>query len=206
MDLNTFGSRLKLLRTKLSMTQKEFAQHLGIPQPSLSSYENGKNSPTIDVVMQIAETCNISLDWLCGRDSKFTLGNLGDVADFFYQLLVETKDINCDLVVHDKLTNGTNIETIDETDDKSRWWTRLTFYGNDKKHTLNPDICNIVKKVSEAKSDIESFSCSPESYEAEKKRTIDYYTYPLTKKEMPELSRDERLKKHIEYLKKNELY
>lgn len=201
MDLNTFGNRLRLLRNTLDMTQKEFAEHLSIPQPSLSSYENGKNSPTIDVVMQIAAKCNISLDWLCGRDGSFTLNNLGNVADFLFQLLAETDDIGCDITIHDKIENGTGIEEENESDDRYRWWTRLTFYGNDAKNKLNADICSIIRSAAEAKSDIESYSCTPESYNDEKKRTVEYYTYPLSKKTIPELSRDERIKKHIEYLK-----
>ncbi len=66
---NIFGKRLKILRESvLGKTQKELSELLGIPQPTLSSYENGRNIPTIDVAIHIAEKCNISLDWLCGRD------------------------------------------------------------------------------------------------------------------------------------------
>lgn len=70
MKTNIFGQRLKLLRSTLQLSQKEFAESLSIPQPTVSAYENGKNSPTIDVVMYIADKYNVSIDWLCGRDDN----------------------------------------------------------------------------------------------------------------------------------------
>ena len=68
---NTFGKRLRELRLEtLNMNQREFAKLLGIPQPSLSAYESGRNKPTIDSVINISDKCNVSMDWLCGRDTK----------------------------------------------------------------------------------------------------------------------------------------
>lgn len=63
---NTLGDKLQYLRKTLTFSQKDFAEFLGIPQPSLSAYENNRNSPTVDVLINIAKKCNISLDWLCG--------------------------------------------------------------------------------------------------------------------------------------------
>ena len=68
---NIFGKRLRELRLEtLNMNQREFAKLLGISQPSLSAYESGRNKPTIDSVINISDKCNVSIDWLCGRDNK----------------------------------------------------------------------------------------------------------------------------------------
>lgn len=68
---NIFGKRLRELRLEtLNMNQREFAKLLGIPQPNLSAYESGRNKPTIDSVINISDKCNVSIDWLCGRDIK----------------------------------------------------------------------------------------------------------------------------------------
>ena len=68
---NIFGKRLREVRLEtLNMNQREFAKLLGIPQPSLSAYESGRNKPTIDSVINISDKCNVSIDWLCGRDIK----------------------------------------------------------------------------------------------------------------------------------------
>lgn len=81
-----------------------------------------------------------------------------------------------------------------ETDDRYRWWTSLTFYGNDRNFKYNGDVCQLIRKFHEDISDLESYSLSNESYESEKEKTIDYYNLPLTKKEFPKLSREERIK------------
>ncbi len=200
-----FAERIKTLRFSLGKSQKEFAEFIGIPQPSMSAYENGKNNPTLEVLINIADKCNVSLDWLCGRQTEFALTDLSDVANFFYGL-VETNEIGCDIVVHDHIENGLDIEEEGETDDRYRWWTRLTFYGNDNRFPYNADICNMIKKINENIGDLESYSIPQESYNTTKEKTINYYSLPLTKKEFPELSREERLRKHIEYLKFKNLY
>lgn len=55
MNNNTLGDKLQYLRKDMSMSQKDFANFLGIPQPSLSAYENNRNSPTVDVLINIAK-------------------------------------------------------------------------------------------------------------------------------------------------------
>lgn len=61
-----FGGRLQFLRSRTLYNQREFAQFLGIPQSSLSAYENNRVAPTVRVLKIIAERCHVSLDWLCG--------------------------------------------------------------------------------------------------------------------------------------------
>lgn len=195
-----FGERIKTLRISLGKSQKEFSEFIGIPQPSMSAYENGKNNPTIEVLVNIADKCNVSIDWLCGRQAEVSLSNLSDVASFLYKIM-ETNEIGCEIVVHDRLENGLDIEKEGETDDKNRWWTKLTFYGNDRRFKYNGDLCQIISKINENTNDLESYAVSNESYNLEKKEIIDNYSLPLTQKKFVSLSRDERLKKHIEYLK-----
>ena len=50
----TLGERIQVLRKNMKMSQKEFAVFLEIPQPSLSAYENNRNSPTVEVLINIA--------------------------------------------------------------------------------------------------------------------------------------------------------
>ncbi len=195
-----FGERIKTLRISLGKSQKEFAEFIGIPQPSMSAYENGKNNPTIEVLVNIADKCNVSIDWLCGRQAEVSLSDLSDIASFLYKLM-ETNEIGCEIDVHDRMENGLDIEKEGETDDRNRWWTRLTFYGNDRKFKYNGELCQIISKINENTSDLESYAISNESYNLEKEAIIDNYCLPLTQKKFVSLSRDERLQKHIEYLK-----
>ena len=50
----TLGEKIKLLRTELEMTQPELAEKAGIEQSYLSKLENGKGSPSFDIINRIA--------------------------------------------------------------------------------------------------------------------------------------------------------
>ena len=51
----------------------------------------------------------------------------------------------------------------------------------------------------------DGYSITKEQFDSMKNKSAEYYSLPLTQKEFEELSRDEILKKRIEYLKENNL-
>ena len=66
------GERIKIIRSKLNLSQKEFAEKLNIKQNMLSYYESGRSQPPIDVVEKISITFNINTNWLLtGRGDIF---------------------------------------------------------------------------------------------------------------------------------------
>lgn len=65
-----FSKRLKEVRKDMNLTQKQFAEKIGFTQATLSAYENNPKSPSLDIVIDIAEKCNASLDWLCGLSDQ----------------------------------------------------------------------------------------------------------------------------------------
>ncbi len=58
------GERLKALRSKLSVTQKKFANLLNCSQAKISDYESGKLSISNKDLSIIANTYNVNLNWL----------------------------------------------------------------------------------------------------------------------------------------------
>lgn len=195
MQEQTLGERIQLLRKKMNISQKEFAIFLGIPQPSLSAYENGKNSPTTEVLINLAKKCHISLDWLCGISTvEHQLSSLSDIGDFLYQLL-ESNEVGVEVEVHDHLYD--DVET-----DTDKWYTRLTIFGNDKKFLYNGDACTMIKKVSNNYNEFISYAVTKEMYELAKEKTRSEYTYPITKKEFPDMTYEELLKKRFDYVQK----
>lgn len=72
-DFSILGIRIRELRNLLNKTQKEFAEIVGCTAATLSAYENGSKSPSLDIVKNIAEKCSVSLDWLCGLSDKQTI-------------------------------------------------------------------------------------------------------------------------------------
>ena len=192
------GEKLQTLRKSLNYTQKDFAEFLDIPQPSLSAYENEKNSPTTEVLINIAQKCNISLDWLCGltntENKQCNIHELGDLAAVIYALM-EINEIGIEIKVNDRV----DIETED-----NRWSTQLTIYGNDTRYLSNADLCQIIARVKELNLDVESFEIDAETYEMKKERDLAcYQSHPLTKRVIPELTREERIKKRNEWLRIN---
>lgn len=69
-DLQTFSNRLKLLRSILNITQKDFAEKIGVTAAALSAYENNQKNPSVAVVQRIAGKFHVSVDWLCGLSDK----------------------------------------------------------------------------------------------------------------------------------------
>ena len=53
-ELQVFSDRIKKLRLSLNMTQKKFAEEIGITASALSSYEKNLKNPSIAVAKKIA--------------------------------------------------------------------------------------------------------------------------------------------------------
>ncbi len=71
-DFSILAIRIKELRKTIKMTQKEFSIYVGCTAATLSAYENGSKSPSLEIIKGIAEKCNVSIDWLCGLTDKKT--------------------------------------------------------------------------------------------------------------------------------------
>lgn len=69
-ELQVFADRLKELRLKKNITQKDFAEKIGVTAAALSAYENNVKNPSIAVAKRIAEVFHVSIDWLCGLTDK----------------------------------------------------------------------------------------------------------------------------------------
>ncbi len=66
--------KLKELRLKESKTQNQLAEELGITQFTYCNYETGKTKPNIDLLKNIADYYNVSLDYLCDRQFNSKIG------------------------------------------------------------------------------------------------------------------------------------
>lgn len=58
------SDRIKQLRTEKKWTQAQLAEKIGIKQKQISAYERGANIPSAEVLIKIAETFDVSLDYL----------------------------------------------------------------------------------------------------------------------------------------------
>lgn len=57
-------NRIKELRNEKGLTLKEMSKDIGVSNNTISQYENGKRSPSIDMIFKIAKYFNVSIDEL----------------------------------------------------------------------------------------------------------------------------------------------
>ncbi len=90
-----YGRRLKEVLEEKDVKQSELAKRTGITEATISNYISNKQLPKLGVVEKIADTLNISVDYLLG---------LSDIKCYYY---------NEDYLDEDKLLIGGNKEYID---------------------------------------------------------------------------------------------
>ena len=87
-----FSVRLKELRKDYGCSAKEFATMLNIAMPNYYKYEKGEAAPGFDVLLRIANKCNVSLDWLCGRyENRQPTDNKEEITSVLKQLITASE-------------------------------------------------------------------------------------------------------------------
>ncbi|NSW84681.1 MAG: helix-turn-helix transcriptional regulator [Syntrophothermus sp.] len=65
----TLGMRLKAIRERLNLSQKEAAERLGISNVVLNRYEHDERKPDPEMLRRIADQYGVTIDYLVGRDA-----------------------------------------------------------------------------------------------------------------------------------------
>ena len=60
----SIGKRIKLRRKELNIKQNELAEKLNISNNHLSSVENGREKPSLELLLNICELLNVTPDYL----------------------------------------------------------------------------------------------------------------------------------------------
>lgn len=91
-NVHFMPERLKELRQKENMTQKEFSEKIGCTMASLSAYENGSKVPPTNTLINIASAFDCSVDWLLGlketSDYESAPAWINTYAEFIKQLFL----------------------------------------------------------------------------------------------------------------------
>lgn len=64
---NMIGLRIKSLRKKENLTQKQLAEKIGVSQRMIGYYESEERFPPHDVLTKLADCFSVSADYLLGR-------------------------------------------------------------------------------------------------------------------------------------------
>ncbi|MBO4899209.1 MAG: helix-turn-helix transcriptional regulator [Lachnospiraceae bacterium] len=68
-----FGEKLKEIRIKKGLSQKDFASRIGVVGATVSAYENGKKYPSVDILIKICSVYDVSADYLLGLSDQMEL-------------------------------------------------------------------------------------------------------------------------------------
>ena len=86
--MKEFGTRLRALREKAALTQRELARLAGIEAMQISRYERGVGYPAVETLLALAKTLDVDLDYLLlGKTEKAPKGDTSKT--FRHVLLLE---------------------------------------------------------------------------------------------------------------------
>jgi transcriptional regulator with XRE-family HTH domain len=97
MGMEYFGDKLRALRTERKLTQVEMADRIGLVSAAISSYEKGKQYPSVDNLIKICESFNVSADYLLGfsDNTSFNVASLTDEQlQLILRLITEFEEFN----------------------------------------------------------------------------------------------------------------
>ncbi|MGL5068430.1 MAG: helix-turn-helix domain-containing protein [Sarcina sp.] len=112
--MDTFGKRLKHLRTSHNFTQDKLAENFSINNTSISRYENGVQFPELDLLIKIADFFNVSLDYLLCRSDKKNISEIDVQSD-------STKKINEFLKIANQLPSMEKLKTNLKNNSNHDW-------------------------------------------------------------------------------------
>lgn len=72
------SSRLKALREKKDISQKELAKIIGVSQQAIGSWEVGRTAPAPELIIKLADYFDVSSDYLLGRINDRNLISKGN--------------------------------------------------------------------------------------------------------------------------------
>lgn len=72
----TVNTRIKELRTHMSLTQQEFSTLVGMTNTHLSRVENGENVPHKSTIDQVIQKTGVNKDWLVNGIGELTISEV----------------------------------------------------------------------------------------------------------------------------------
>lgn len=69
MEITFTNNRIKELRENLNLSQRKLAVQLKTSQANVSRWEQGLNEPSILECWKMADFFDVSIDYLCGKES-----------------------------------------------------------------------------------------------------------------------------------------
>ncbi|WP_458407704.1 helix-turn-helix domain-containing protein [Anaerotignum sp.] len=93
--MSEFAKNLRKFRKQKGYSQEKLAKALNYGYTAIANYESGRNEPSLDDLIRLAEALDVTLDELIGME--FTTKEK-ELISFFKKLNVENKNRILDLI------------------------------------------------------------------------------------------------------------
>ena len=114
----TLNERIKMLRTKIGLTQKELAEKVHVTDKAVSKWETGDGNPEITILIELASVFDVSIDYLLtGKEKE---------PEIIYSSKMEASCKNDDV----NLFKSINIEALKAKDESNKYITEYLLKYN----------------------------------------------------------------------------
>ena len=76
-----FSDQIKNLRKQTGLTQDQFAEKLHVTRQAVSNWENNRNLPDLEMLLQMSDTFDVSLDQLIKGGQSMTQKLINDTSE-----------------------------------------------------------------------------------------------------------------------------
>ena len=164
MNQDKIGNFIKSIRIDNNLTQKEFADKLGVTYQAVSKWENGKNIPDIAILKQICDEYNVNIDDILNGEKKETKKKINSILIFIVIILLsilviylfnnkerdfefKTMSSNCS----DFKITGSAAYNKDKT---SIYISNIEFFGKGEEEKYKEIKCTLYEKNNDSKKKI----------------------------------------------------
>lgn len=191
MNQEKVGKFIKEIRIKNNLTQKEFADRLGVTFQAVSKWENGKNIPDISLIKEISKMFNVNIDEILEGEKKerkknnllYIISGLVFLVIIIILIIVLSNSGNRDFEFKQISTSCNNFNITGSMaynkDKTSLYISSVEFCGSDDNEIYERVACRLFEKHSD--EEIEISSCKSASnitlkeYLKEVKISVDNY-------------------------------
>lgn len=89
----SFGNKLKELRLKAGLTQKQLAERIWVTKATISYYEQAECNPSPEILIKLAKVFHVTTDYLLGIEEKKQTLDVTDLSDEEIEVLQHTINI-----------------------------------------------------------------------------------------------------------------
>lgn len=187
LDCSAIGQRIKFLRKRKGLNQKELAGILGKSLRTVQKYETGEIEVSIAVVNQLADILESTPTYILGYEGNTApIRSLADIMGFLFQL-EQVAGISFDIDV--------------EKPPRSKEWKCAISFNGKASADFNTDLCLFLEDWESQRDDIRAFQSTQAAYQKWQEQTLAYYATTSVEYVQPEeLSDGERIKRRNAYL------